>query len=197
MKEKWNNRYSSEEYYFGKEPNAFFKEEISKLQPGKALFIGEGEGRNSVYAAKLGWNVDCIDISEIGKEKALNLAKENNVEINYIVEDVLEYDFPKETYDSIVIIYFHIEEELRENIHKKIINALKTNGVLIFLVYEKEHIKLNTNGPSAIELLYSLDQIVEEFIDLDFELLKKEKISRIKLGVPQDAIVIKFVGKKI
>lgn len=197
MKEKWNNRYSSEEYFFGKEPNEFFKEEIAKLKPGKALFIGEGEGRNSVYAAKLGWNVDCIDISETGKEKALNLAKENNVEINYIVEDALKFNFPNEAYDSIVVIYFHIEEELRENIHQKIINALKTNGVLIFLVYEKEHIKLNTNGPSSSELLYSLDQIVEGFIDLDFELLKKEKISRIKLGVPQDAIVIKFVGKKI
>lgn len=47
-----------------------------------------------------------------------------------------------------------------------------------------------------LELLYSLDNIVEDFIDLEFDLLKKEKISRIKNGVPQEAIVIKFVGRK-
>ncbi len=83
MKNKWNDRYSSEEYFFGKEPNDFLKEEIGKLAPGKALFIGEGEGRNSVYAASLGWEVDAIDISNVGKEKALKLAEDKNVNINY------------------------------------------------------------------------------------------------------------------
>jgi len=197
MKEKWNNRYSSEEYFFGKEPNDFFKSEIEKLSPGKALFLGDGEGRNSVYAAKLGWDIDSIDISEVGKSKADKLAKENNVQINYIVADALDYDYPKNLYDAIVVIYFHVDEELRKKNHKQIIDALKNNGVLIFLVYEKDHIKLNTNGPSSLNLLYSLDEIVEDFIDLEFNLLKKEKISRIKNGVPQEAIVIEFVGRKI
>lgn len=196
MKEKWNNRYRSEEYYFGKEPNEFFKDEIEKLIPGKALFIGDGEGRNSVYAAKLGWNVDCLDISENAKEKAENLARENNVKINYKIADAIEYNYPGETYDAIFVIYFHVDEELRENFDNQIINSLKQNGVVIILVYEKDHLKLNTNGPSSLNLLYSLDEIVENFIDLDFEILKKEKISRVKNGIPQEAIVIKFVGRK-
>ncbi len=197
MKDKWNTRYSAEEYYFGKEPNEFFKIQIDKIQPGKALFIGDGEGRNSVYAAKLGWIVNCIDISEAGKEKAEKLANENNVEINYNVTDAIEYNYPKETYDAIVIIYFHFDEELREKFHKKLIDALKQNGIIIILVYEKEHLKLNTNGPSSLNLLYSLDNIVEDFIDLKFEHLLKEKNSRVKNGVPQEAIVIEFVGRKI
>lgn len=196
MKEKWNNRYSSEDYYFGKEPNEFFKNQIDKLIPGKALFIGDGEGRNSVYAAMLGWNVDCIDISDEGQTKAEKLAKENNVVINYKVTDAIEYEYPKETYDAIVIVYFHVEEESREKFHKQIISALKNNGVLIFLVYDKEHLKLNTNGPSSLNLLYSLDNIVEDFIDLEFEHLLKNKISRVKNGVSQEAIVIEFVGRK-
>ena len=90
MKQKWNDRYSSEEYYFGKEPNDFLKESIENISPGKALFVGDGEGRNSVYAAKLGWSVDSIDISDIGKSKADKLAAENNVKINYILADAIE-----------------------------------------------------------------------------------------------------------
>jgi len=197
MKEKWNNRYSSEEYYFGKEPNEFFKETIDKLPIGNALFLGDGEGRNSVYAAKLGWDVHCMDISETAKEKAEKLADENNVKIDYKVFDAIEYNYPHETYDAVVLIYFHIDEELREYFNKKIIDSLKTNGTIILLVYEKDHIKLNTNGPSSLNLLYSLDEIVEDFIDFDFETLIKEKISRIKNGIQQESIVIKFIGRKI
>lgn len=197
MLEKWNNRYSSNEYFFGKEPNDFFKEEIDKIPHGKALFIGDGEGRNSVYAAKLGWQVDSIDISDVGKTKAEKLAEENKVKINYIIADAIEFNYAKENYDLIAVIYFHTDEEYREQVHNHIFNALKPNGKLIYLVYDKEHIKLNTNGPSSLNLLYSLDNIVEDFIDLDFVLLKKENISRIKNGVQQKSIVIKFVGKKL
>lgn len=197
MKQKWNNRYSSREYYFGKEPNEFFKEEIDKMYPGRALFIGDGEGRNSVYGAKLGWNADSIDISDVGKSKAENLAEENNVKINYLVSDALEFNYPLETYDLIVVIYFHIEEELREQLHSHFFNALKPNGKIIYLVYAKEHLKLNANGPSSLNLLYSLDNFAEDFIDMEFELFKKENITRIKNGVKQKQIVIKFVGKKV
>lgn len=197
MKQKWNDRYSSDEYYFGKEPNDFFKEEINKINPGNALFIGDGEGRNSVYAAKLGWRVDCIDISNIGKNKAEKLAEENNVIINYIVSDALEFNYPKENYDLIAVIYFHVDEDLREQIHKYIYDSLKQNGKVIFLVYEKEHFNLNANGPSSLNLLYSLDNFAEDFIDMEFEILTKENISRIKKGLKQEQTIIKFVGKKI
>jgi hypothetical protein len=46
MKEKWNEREKTEEYFFDKEPNEFFKEEVDKLIPGRALLLGDGEGRN-------------------------------------------------------------------------------------------------------------------------------------------------------
>jgi SAM-dependent methyltransferase len=196
MQNKWDDRYSSEEYFFGTEPNEFLKEEIEKLSPGKALFIGEGEGRNSVYAAKLGWEVDCVDISDAGKEKAQKLADKNSVKLNYIVGDALNYNYKNNYYDAVVVIYFHLEEDIREDIHNKYISALKQNGRIILLVYEKEHLTLNTNGPSSLELLYSLDNIVEDFIDLEFELLKKEKLSRVKNGLQQESIIIKFVGRK-
>ena len=131
MKQKWNDRYSSEEYYFGKEPNDFFKEEIDKLQPGKALFIGDGEGRNSVYAAKIGWSVDSIDISDVGKNKAEKLASENKVKINYLLADALEFNYPVENYDLVAVIYFHVDENFREQIHNQFIDTLKSRGRLI------------------------------------------------------------------
>jgi len=45
MKTFWDARYSSKEFVYGKEPNDFFASELNKLNPGKMLLPGEGEGR--------------------------------------------------------------------------------------------------------------------------------------------------------
>ena len=75
MQDFWNKRYKQKEYAYGEQPNRFFKEQIQNLSPGKALFPAEGEGRNAVYAAQLGWEVEAFDISEEGKNKANNFIK--------------------------------------------------------------------------------------------------------------------------
>ena len=90
----WNERYSSDEYVYGTEPNQFFKEQIQKINPsGRLLLPGEGEGRNAVFAAKLGWNVDAFDQSSVAKMKAETLAKLNNVKINYSNVDLGKLKF--------------------------------------------------------------------------------------------------------
>ncbi|HSL87766.1 MAG TPA: hypothetical protein VK870_00530, partial [Ignavibacteriaceae bacterium] len=78
----WDERYSAEEYVYGKDPNEFFEEHLSKLNPGRLLLPGEGEGRNAIFAAKLGWQVDANDQSIVAKSKAEKLAHAYGVNIN-------------------------------------------------------------------------------------------------------------------
>ena len=99
MQDMWNQRFSAEEYYYGKAPNPYFKDRIGQLPPGSILMPAEGEGRNGVYAARLGWNVTAVDFSEAGRKKALELAKENNVTLEYLLGDIAAFDFGKEQYD--------------------------------------------------------------------------------------------------
>ena len=82
MKEFWNERYYENGYAYGEEANIFFKEELLKLKPGNILLPAEGEGRNAVFAAKQGWEVEAFDISDVGKEKAIQLARKNGVNIS-------------------------------------------------------------------------------------------------------------------
>lgn len=74
--QRWDDRYKSEEFAYGEEPNNYLKEQLEKLNPSTILFPAEGEGRNAVFAAKLGWKVSAFDISEEGKTKPLNLLKQ-------------------------------------------------------------------------------------------------------------------------
>jgi SAM-dependent methyltransferase len=197
MKEYWNNRFSTAEYVFGKEPNDFLKQELDKITPGKVLFIAAGEGRNAVYAAQQGWQVDAIDYSETAKEKALKLATENNVQINYQIADIFNYSFPIEIYDVIVSIHFHCKEDLRDKFNAKLISALKPQGKIILQVFDKAQIKKDSGGPKDITMLYSLEDIVNGFYDLEFELFVKETSVRNIDGEKKEIEVIRFVGKKL
>ena len=70
IKEKWDDRYGKKELAYGEEPNHYLKGQLSQFSPGTILFPAEGEGRNAVYAATLGWSVCAFDLSAKGKKKA-------------------------------------------------------------------------------------------------------------------------------
>lgn len=89
MKAFWNQRYDEPEYAYGTQPNLFFKDQLDQLTPGKLLMPAEGEGRNAVYAAGKGWEVTAFDSSSSGQKKALRLAQEKKVTLNYLVADAL------------------------------------------------------------------------------------------------------------
>lgn len=197
MQDLWNQRYSSEDYSYGKEPNQFLKEELEKIIPGNILFLGEGEGRNAVFAASNGWNVDAVDFSEEGKRKAIKLANEIGVKFNYDVKCFSDFTPKENYYDAVGIIFIHLEEDLRRKIFRDAIYSLKPGGRIIFECFEKDQINYQSGGPKKQELLYSLEDIAEEFIELSFVKFSKEEIELSEgIGHTGKGIVIRFVGFK-
>lgn len=197
MKDLWNQRYKEQDYVYGKEPNAFFKEQIEKLEKGEILFPGDGDGRNSIYAAKLGWKTYAIDYSEEAINKNKRNAENENVIVNHQILDLSKNEFGEDFYDCIVSIFVHLDEDEKKIYHSNIYKALKPGGVLILQAYDHDQLKYNSGGPKDISLLYSLEEIVTDFQDMDFIVLAKEVI-RLKEGKLHDgeASVINFVGKK-
>ena len=57
----WNQRFSTPDYLFGEEPNAFLASQAKRLGHGRALALADGEGRNSVWLAGQGFDVDAFD----------------------------------------------------------------------------------------------------------------------------------------
>lgn len=197
MSEFWNERFGIEEYLYGKEPNVFLKQELEGLTPGKILFPAEGEGRNAVYAATLGWEVDALDSSEVGKAKAEKLAGEKGVKINYELVNLKFHKFPKQQYDAVAIVYFHLPSDCRADVYKEAVGSLKSGGKLILELFDKEQFKVPYAGPKDEDLLYSLEDAVSDFIDLDFDKLSKETIQMDEgSGHTGTGYVIRFVGIK-
>jgi len=163
MTDFWNERYATEEYAYGTEPNRFFKENLEQLVPGKILFPAEGEGRNAVFAAKLGWQVSAFDPSIEGKRKAEKLALENGISIIYQTDNYESVSFPANYFDCIVLVFAHMHPLIRNEYHKKLMSFLKPGGVLILEGFSKKQISRNSGGPRDIDMLFSKEELQSDF----------------------------------
>lgn len=182
MKEFWNERYGQQEFAYGKAPNRFFESQLAHIAPGKLLLPAEGEGRNAVFAAELGWDVNAFDISEEGKRKAEQLASERKVTINYIngTWEQSGLNQPGE-YDAVGIIFNHFPRTVCQNYFTEFARALKPGGTLIVEVFSKEQIsyqeKHNSGGPKPVDMLFSVDELRDLFEELiHLELIEKTEV---------------------
>lgn len=175
MKEFWDARYNSPGFIYGIEPNEFFKNNLNKIQKGKILLPGDGEGRNAVYAAKNGWDVTAFDYSISAKEKALHLAEENQVNINYITSEASAFS-NNEKFDNISIIYFHLPPKVRLEFHRKLKFFLNSGGKVVLECFSKSQIDKKSGGPKNLDLLYSTKQLEADFDYLNIKLLEEKEI---------------------
>lgn len=202
MKDFWDKRYAVKEMAYGKNPNIFFASQLQKLPIGKILLPAEGEGRNAVYSAKMGWEVSAFDISKEGKQKAKVFAWNNKVKIDYCIGGFEDIQYENNYFDCIGLIYAHFPSHLKSGYHKILDTYLKKGGLIILEGFSKSHLKLNlenskVGGPKNVEMLYSKEEIKNDFINYEILELSEKEIN-LSEGVYHNgkSSVIRFVGRK-
>jgi len=194
---KWDERFSSGDFFYGEDPNIFFAEYITSVaQKGKLLLPAEGEGRNAVFAAKHGWEVHAFDSSKVAQQKALDFALSENVVIKYEFLDLANFVPKPESYDMIALVFAHIPEGMRQVFHHKMVQSLKKGGVILVESFAKEQINNNTGGPPDIQMLYSTEILKNDFQDLKILKLCQERISLNEGHHHGEADVVRFIGKR-
>lgn len=200
--DKWNNRYSIDEFAYGTQPNNYLKEQLEKITTGTILFPAEGEGRNAVFAAQLGWTVSAFDISLEGKNKASQLARTNKVVIDYKVGELQALNYNTEQFDAIALIYAHFPADIKSLYHKTLDKYLRKNGILIFEAFSKKHLEYNSKdkevgGPKDLDSLFSIEELKLDFENYEIiELIEKEVELNEGLCHNGKGSVIRFVGRK-
>ncbi len=199
---KWNERYKEKKFAYGITPNKFLKKHLEKLKTGKILFGAEGEGRNAIYAAKIGWDTSAFDISIEGKNKALKLAKENNVSIEYKVGELPNLGYKNEQFDVIALIYAHFPPKIKSEYHKLLNKKLKKGGLIIFEAFGKKHLEYQKRnprigGPPNLDSLFSTEELKSDF--KNYEVLElTETEAELNEGLYHNGIgsVTRFIGIK-
>ncbi len=128
----WDKHYTEKPFQSGKGPSPFLHEMLTRLEKGKALDIGMGEGQNAVYLAQKGFQVKGFDISKVAVEHAKELARNTSVSIEAQAADLDLYLFGIMEYDSIVMTKFRPGNT---RYYSSIISALKQGGTLLIESY--------------------------------------------------------------
>ena len=172
--EFWDERYESEEYFYGTEPNGYL-ESVAQLIPSnsKILCLADGEGRNGVYLAQKGHRTTCVDMSTMGLSKARMLADKKGVAIETVAADLLDYNQGEARWDAIVSIFFHASPKVRDIVYQRTVRALRPGGLLILEAYTPKQIEFGTGGPPLAELMMTADILRETFLDLEIESLEE------------------------
>ncbi|MCL6259061.1 methyltransferase domain-containing protein [Aquiflexum sp. TKW24L] len=194
----WNDKFSQTPGLYGELPNEFLKANLGSLPAGKILLPGEGEGRNALYAASLGWQVTAIDQSETAKVNCLQKAEKQGLDVDYKVCNVTDY-FPKPaSFDVISLVYFHLPKEISQQIYTKFEEALEVGGKLIIEGFGKNQLQYQSGGPKNPDMLYDLTILKSMFATIRWD---KEFDGIIHLeegnGHHGDAHVIRLFGEKI
>jgi cyclopropane fatty-acyl-phospholipid synthase-like methyltransferase len=170
----WNKRFNTPDYIFGKAPNEYLQAQaMLHLKKGASvLCVADGEGRNSVWLAKQGMQVDAFDVSEIALSKAIALSKEEGVQVQFSLALSDTWDWQPNHYDAVVGIFIQFADPvMRARLFAQMVSTLRPRGVLIIQGYTPKQLEFKTGGPSILEHLYTEDMIRDlinylEIIDL-------------------------------
>jgi SAM-dependent methyltransferase len=174
----WETRYGQPDFAYGTEPNEYLKTVLAGLLPGRLLLPAEGEGRNAVYAAQLGWQVNAFDFSAEGRRKAESLAAEQSVSINYTLADLLIFTTDTR-YDTLALIFVHLNPAGRHRLLTEYPKFLKPGGKLILEGFSPAQIGKPSGGPNAAEFCYTSGElratltgglVIEELVETEYEL---------------------------
>lgn len=174
--EYWERKYSGDDFVYGRAPNLFLVEHaFDFIRPGgRALSLGEGEGRNAVWMAKQGWEVTAVDYSRAAIGKLERYAREAGVEIEAHCLDVLDFECGRQIWDALVLLHLHLPPKSRRELHRRAYEALRPGGVLILEALRPEQLQRSSSGPDREELLYSVDDLREDFEGMEILLMEEE-----------------------
>lgn len=163
----WDERYDGAEYVYGTEPNDFLRAEVGRIPRGRVLCVAEGEGRNAVFLATLGYEVTAVDFSAAGLRKAAQLAEGRGVALTLIEADLATFELGVEAWSGVVSIFAHTPPAVRLRLHAAVPRALEVGGVFVLEAYRPEQIALATGGPKDAAMMPTLAGLRGELAGLD------------------------------
>lgn len=179
MQAFWNQRYAEPGYKYGTQPNAFVREQATRLPAGAQVLVpGDGEGRNSVWLAAQGHQVLAVDVAEVGLAKARQLALAQGDAVSARLRtqwaDLAEWQPPVGRFDAVVLTYVHLPSAIRVPAHRRLAAALKPGGWLILEAFHPRQLGRTSGGPKEPDMLMTLSLLRTDFHGLLRETLGRE-----------------------
>ena len=160
-RQQWDDRYASTDLVWTAEPNVFVVRELAGLQPGRALDLGAGEGRNAIWLAEHGWQVTAVDFSGVALAKAAQLAEGRGVTgITWDAADLRGYQPPPGSFDLVLLAYIHLPPAESDALLHAAATALAPGGTLLVIGHDRDNNAHGYGGPQEPTVLYQAAEVV-------------------------------------
>ena len=173
---EWDQRYATDELIWRADPNRVLVEEVSGVDPGRALDLACGEGRNAIWLAERGWVVTGVDFSPVGLAKAERLAANRGVRVTWIEEDVVAWAPARESFDLVAVLYLQLPPVDRRRALEGAAGALAPGGTIIVVGHDSTNLTEGYGGPKDPAVLYGPEDLVSDLGGLEIE--RAERVRR-------------------
>jgi len=165
----WEERFSTDDYVFGKAPALFMLDHADQFKAGQSvLSVADGEGRNSVWLAKRGLDVTALEFAPSAVDKACKLADEEGVQLTHEIADVFAFDWPKAAFDHVLAVFIQfVGPTERQRLFQNMQDAVKPGGLLSLHGYTPKQLEYGTGGPRILENLYTSEILESHFASWD------------------------------
>ncbi len=160
--QKWDERYAASDLVWSAGPNALFAQQVEDLNPGAALDVACGEGRNALWLAERGWQVTGIDFSGVAIDKARQIAERRGVQVTWRVADITAEEIPSAAFDLVLVAYVHTDPQERAVWLPRVIDAVRPGGLFIYIGHDPSNIEHGVGGPQDAALLPGADEIAAQ-----------------------------------
>ncbi len=195
-RDRWQARYRDGPWLFGREPSAWLASLDSVLpRQGRALSLGEGEGRNAVWLARRGLSVTAVDFAPTALARAASLAAEACVRLTLIEADVTRWRPPAASFDLVLLIFLQLSADERVPAHRAACEALAPGGLLVLEAFARG--PWRDCGPKSDEARYDAATLERDFRDLDIiELSSGRAVLGEGEGHRGEASVVRLIARR-
>lgn len=170
----WDERFRQGEYPRDPEPAPVLRRYVEALPPGRALDVATGTGRNAVFLAEAGYEVDAVDKSREGLRITTEKARERGVEdrLNPIQADVPTFSFPEGRYDLVAVSFYRVVDRFPD-----VKDSLVPGGYL-FVEHHLRSTDPTPWGPSGDRYKFAANELLHACLDLtvlDYEEATEER----------------------
>ncbi|MGH9265536.1 MAG: class I SAM-dependent methyltransferase [Acidimicrobiales bacterium] len=185
-RQQWNERYAAQPLLWNVDPNPFLSGEIGDRPPGRALDLGAGEGRTTLWLAERGWQVTAVDFSDVALDRGRRRVDAAGVagSVEWVCAYLVDFDPGGATYDLVLLMFVHLPATERRRLLRLAAATLAPGGVVLVAGYDTSNAANGQGGPRDPALLFTPEDLAA-----DLDGLRIERAERLQVDEAVDAIV--------
>ncbi len=174
LQAEWDNRYLEREQLWSGNPNGALVTETAGLTPGRALDVGCGEGADSVWLARQGWQVTAIEVSRVALDRAQQHGSDAGVDVDWRHASIS--DVEAGGFDLVSAMYAALLRTPGQDAERAMLAAVKPGGVLLFVHHAGMEEREHPGGPDPKD--YVWPRMIAALLDDDWVVEVEEQRAR-------------------